>query len=257
MDERIRQVNDLAKQEAALDFQRPVQQPTEISAFMRIAVEKGDVATIDKLASLYERAAEKSAEQQFNSALTAFQNEAKVIGKNRKVEYVNKSGVKTAYGFVDFEHLTEQIRPLLDKHGLAFSHDTSIDEKQMMTVTCTLRHVLGHREKSSFTLPTTAQTPAMSDQQRYAAALTFARRYTLIQALGLATGEIDADEVHEAAGPTITEAQAQSLYDMLVEVGADLERFKAIYKIAALTDLPVSKLDDAMAKIEAKRKGKK
>lgn len=249
---------DIVKQnEAALDFQRPTQQPSEISTFMRIAVEKGDVATIDKLAALYERASEKSAEQAFNSALTSFQNEAKVIEKNRKVDYVSKSGTKTSYGFVDFEHLTEQIRPLLDKHGLAFSHDTSIDDKQMMTVTCTLRHVLGHREKSSFTLPTTAQTPAMSDQQRYAAALTFARRYTLIQALGLATGEPDPDDMGgEDVGPKITEQQANSLNDALIQVNADIPAFKRVFKIDKLTDLPVGELNKAHKMIEVKRKAK-
>lgn len=194
-------------------------------------------------------------EQAFNAALSAFQNEIKTIEKNRQVDFVSQKGGKVKYSFVDLENLIEQIRPVLEKHGFAFSHDTAIDSGQMMTVTCTLRHVGGHREKSSFTLPTTAQTSLMSDQQRYAAALTFARRYTLIQILGLATGDADPDDITDPT--TITEEQQRSLNDALIEVQADRERFLKFMGVSKLADIRAADLSKAWQAIDSKRKGQK
>jgi hypothetical protein len=136
-----------------------------------------------KLVELYERVMAKDAEAQFLEAKRAFQSKCPVIGKNRETE----SGPK--YRYADFEKIAKAIRPLLDEFGFCYDFAQSFD-KDIVKVTCYLRHRAGHVEATEFSGPW-ATKAGMSEIQKSASATTFCQRYALRAALGLPIGEDD------------------------------------------------------------------
>lgn len=230
-------------------------EPSMIQIIERAVSEKLPAAELEKLLNVYVAVEARNAEQAFNRALNDFQVECRTIMKNKTVDFTStRGGGRVKYGYTDLESLLDQIRPLMTQHGFSFSHDTVVDVSQMMTVVCTLRHVAGHRESASITLPTTAGTTLMSDQQRYAATLTFARRYTLVQILGLAFGDPDIDEI---ADPTvITPEQAKQLRGQLAELGADVQLFNSFFGIEAVERLRAADWQQSQLLIAQKRKEK-
>lgn len=91
------------------------------------------------------------------------------------------------------------LQPLLSKYGLSFRFETSF-EKNMITVHCIIQHSNGHFEKTSFSLPVDP-SPHMSPIQQYGSTITYAKRYALSLALGLATEE-DTDALEVAKTET-------------------------------------------------------
>lgn len=143
-----------------------------------------------QLVSLYERVMAKDAEAQFLEAKRAFQAECPVIGKNRTVDAEGRDGKRgPQYRFADLEKIVHTIRPLLEKHGFSYDFAQSYD-KDIVTVTCFLRHAAGHVEATKFSGPWETRA-SMSAIQKSASATTFCQRYALRLALGLPVGEDD------------------------------------------------------------------
>jgi len=139
-----------------------------------------------QLVALYERVMAKDAEAQFLEAKRAFQAECPVIGKNREAKLGEG---KANYRFADLEKITRVIRPLLEAHGFSYDFAQEYD-KEVVTVTCFLRHAAGHVEATKFSGPW-ATNAGMSAIQKSASATTFCQRYALRMALGLPVGEDD------------------------------------------------------------------
>jgi hypothetical protein len=85
--------------------------------------------------------------------------------------------------------------------------------------------------------------------------MTYAQRYSLIQALGLTTCDEDDDGATASADvDTITESQAADLDTAIENVRGDKAKFCKFFGVSSLTELPASKLRDALAMIETKRR---
>lgn len=128
-----------------------------------------------------------------------------------------------------------------------------------MNVSCKLSHVGGHSISSSFPIPVESKAGA-SKQQHYASASTYARRYSLIQVLGLTTTEHDNDG-NEAKAPenteTISEDEVHSLNDELIEVEADVVAFYSAFGVVKLSELTPEQLKQARKMIDVKRQARK
>ena len=211
---------------------------------------RADVAVIEKLVDLQDRMQRRSAELEFAEALAAFQDECPAIPRSSKAEIIMKSGGKFGYIYADFEQIVETARPHLRKHGLSFSFDSRVDDKGMLTATGTLRHVNGHSIASNFTLPTSSAS-AMSDQQRFGAALTFAKRQVLISVLGLSL--TDPDPENEIDPTKIDEAQCATILALIDETQANIFKFLEHFSIEAVDGLLASDYRKAIAMLERKR----
>ena len=152
-----------------------------IMALMQQGIDRGMTPeALGQLASLYERFAAKDAESQFLEAKRAFQSECPVIGKNREAKLGEG---KANYRFADLEKIMRVIRPILEAHGFSYDFAQEYD-KEVVTVTCFLRHSAGHVEATKFSGPW-ATNAGMSAIQKSASATTFCQRYALRMALGL------------------------------------------------------------------------
>lgn len=226
---------------------------TDVDALVRIALERGDVAvdTIERLVALRERVEDRAAREAFVGAMSEFQAECPPISKNRTARVKTKTGGSYSYGYATLAEIAETVRPILAGLGLSYTWD-SVVEEGTIRVTCTLRHAHGHSETATFTAPTDAATSAMSKQQEVAAALTYGRRQSLVQVLGLTTADDDTDG-RTTPPKTISEKQAAEISALIEHVGADRERFLQWIGVGAVDDIPAARHREAVQALERKR----
>lgn len=224
-----------------------------IGAVLHLAIEKGITPEgLEKLVALHERMAARSAAQEFAQSMAAFQSECPSIRKESTAQIATRSGGSYSYKFAELDTIARTIQPLMNKHGLSYTWDSTMNGGTL-ECTCTVRHVNGHSVTAKFACPTDSAS-AMSNQQKNAAALTYARRQSLIQVLGLTTCDPDTDGAGSAAGSKISESQAANIDHVIDEVGVDRVRFLAYFGVQSLEDIPASRFGEAMRLLEEKRK---
>ena len=237
--------------------------PAQMPELMRLAVEKGGVEALEKLVAMHERMADRMAAQEFAAAMAAFQEECPPIRKTSVAKVVTKSGGSYTYVYAELDEIARTVRPLLHKHGLTYAWDSKLSESgSMLCVICTVSHANGHKLTASFEEPTEALTQAMSPQQRYAAALTFGRRQTLVSVLGLTTCDPDDDGAAKEPEATVTPEQVDILEALIDQRPAGsrsrlLEYILAQWGCAGLEDLPTSRFEWLKADLETKIKAQK
>lgn len=228
---------------------------SDIARILTLAVEtKVPVETIERLVALQERMLDRSAAAEFNAALAAFQHECPSIPKTSIAKIATKSGGDYGYRYAELDQIAKVTRPLLQKHGLAYSWDMEMQDAKVVC-TCTLRHVAGHSQSAKFVAPTDAAA-SMSGPQKHAAALTYARRQSLIQVLGLTTTDPDTDA---GAPKKITDEQVMALNDLIQDSGTDLKQFLGYMAVEAVADINAADFKKAEQALQAKlrAKGKK
>lgn len=154
-------------------------------------INKGvSVDTMERLLIIRREVKVEQAREAFNFAMSAFQSECPTVKKNKGVK--NKDG-SMRYKFASLDFIVEQVRPFMQKYRLSYTIDAEVDDK-WVRATCRVTHELGHSETSTFKVPVDANA-FMSQPQKFAAALTFAKRYAFCNVLGILTGDDDTDAV--------------------------------------------------------------
>lgn len=149
------------------------------------------VETLERLFDLRAKVKAEAAKEAFVEALGSFQMACPVIKKTRRV--LEKNSTKVRYQFAPLDGITDQIKvPMRDNH-LSYSWDTKHVDGNM-EVTCKITHKLGHSETSMMEIPIDKEG-YMTAPQKVASAVTFAKRYTLLNALGITTADEDTDAV--------------------------------------------------------------
>lgn len=220
-----------------------------IENILRIAIEKDvDVGTLERLVALSERISERQAASEFNGALAAFQAECPSIEKTSKASITTKSGGQYEYRYAELDEIAKTTRPILQKYGLSYTWDSEMAGDKII-VTCTVRHIGGHSQTAKFTTPTESLSTGMSAQQKHASALTYARRQSLIQALGLTTTDADADAVstEKISADDVAEIEAA-----LAATGSDLTKFLQYMRIGHIEEMPKRDLLKARAALKRK-----
>lgn len=221
-------------------------------AMLAGAVERGaPVEAIERLVALIREEQDRSAAREFARARAEFQAECPIIPKSSKAKITTKSGTSFAYAYAELDEIAETVRPFLHRHGFSYSWDADFDGASVKC-SCTMTHSAGHSETKHFSAPTDAAS-SMSGPQRNAAALTYAKRQSLLMALGISTGE-PSDDAMEGSTETVSDEQIANLAALAQEVGADMGRFLAYLKVADLRELRANDYARAVAALEQKRK---
>lgn len=163
---------------------------TAPNQLIALALERNaDPTTLSKLMDLQERWEAGRARKAYVAAMTAFKQEAPaVLKKNDKVDFQSSKG-RTAYNYANLGSIVQEITAVLGKHHLSASWST--DQKGPdVTVTCNITHAAGHRESVTLTGPID-ESGNKNRIQAVGSTVTYLQRYTLLAALGLATGEDD------------------------------------------------------------------
>lgn len=107
-----------------------------------------------------------------------------------QTELSNPSKNQQGYGYkyADLSSILDQVKPVLQKHGLAITQTSSDDGNGKVGVTTTLLHESGEYISDTLRLPI-PEMKGTTSTQAAGAALTYARRYAISSILNIAADE--------------------------------------------------------------------
>lgn len=125
-------------------------------------------------------------QQEWTKAFVAACSEMPPISKNKTARVKMKAGGEFSYSYADLPDIIDSVRPVLGAHGLGIGQTVESNGPGTIAVTTRIYHSAGHSESFG---PLTL--PAGNDAQSAGSAITYARRYSLCAALGIAADEDD------------------------------------------------------------------
>ena len=134
-----------------------------------------------------------------NPAFAAFVAACGELSNPPKTSKVN-AGAKS-YHFAPLPEILDLARPVLARHALAVRFQTQPDGGNIL-VTCEVVHATGTVVSAA-----SLYSPSNANMQVVGSGLTYARRYTLVAALGIAAD--DDDDGEATARPALKAAPAQ------------------------------------------------
>ena len=226
----------------------PAAPVTPMDLISRAQASNSSIEQMQQLFDLQLRYEANEARKAYNDAMSNFREECPTINRGRKVEHNSTK-------FAGLAESIEAIRPFLSKYGLSHQWKTR-QEGATITVECTVTHRTGHSESTSLAA-SPDKSGGKNDIQAIGSTVSYLERYTLYAILGLSSREMDDDG--KGAGKLadielITETQANDLLALMEEVKSDVAKFCTYYKIQSVTDLPVTKFNQAVKGLEAKRR---
>lgn len=232
--------------------QLAIQAADPVAAMLQKVIDNGvtseSVAALDKLADLYLKVQTKQAEKDFTTAFARLQSEMPTVEANKAVP--NRDGT-VRYHFAPFEEIMKVVRPLLKQHGFAVSFDSETDEKRIVAV-CTLMHEGGHRQSNRFAVRIGSGPPGSTETQADGAAMTYAKRGALCQALNIVVCGMDNDANNE--GAPLTPDQVASIKKAARAAKVDEVRFLAYAGAAQYESIAGEKYDMLMKMLAKKEK---
>lgn len=162
------------------------------AAMMLQAMAQGaSLEQVEKMMDLQERWEKREAEKAFNVALASFKAEAVEVLKRKQVAFTTRDGDTTSYKHAELSDVVDAVGPPLSKHGFSYRWDVK-QEKGEITVTCILKHSMGHSESVTMSAPPDASGKKNAIQQ-IASATSYLQRYTLKAITGVAEKGQDDD----------------------------------------------------------------
>ena len=188
-------------------------------ALIKQLVEQGKLNTegvgaIKELVHLQEHLLDRAAEQRFAAAFGALQTELGTFNATKSVP--DKQG-NTRYTYLPYDEIMRTVQPLLQKHGFSVSFSTDFKDARIVQ-TCTLQHSSGHHRDYLAFVRAGAGPYGATETQADGAAMTYAKRYALCNALNIV---VEHDTDARAEGAPITTEQAQTLREMVTETKSD------------------------------------
>lgn len=135
-----------------------------------------------------------------NPAFAAFVAACGEVSNPPKTSKVN-AGAKS-YHFAPLPEILDLVRPVLARHALAVRFQTQPDGANIL-VTCEIVHATGVVVSAA-----SLYSPSNANMQVVGSGLTYARRYTLVAALGIAADDDDDGEATTKPAPKAAPAQA-------------------------------------------------
>lgn len=204
-------------------------------------------ATVEQMKELYEL----QVEYEKNEARKAYYL-AKVAFKRERIN-ITKDKPNSQFGsnYTGIGNLVNTVNGILSTHGLDAHWEP--DQSNGLKITCVLVHELGFSESVSlFGEPD--KSGAKNPNQELKSAIT----YLKIQTYEMVTGVASTDDPGDVDGNTpvqlITGEQIANLEALISEVGADKKQCLKMFKVEKLGDLPASKYNKAVKRLQDKGK---
>lgn len=201
-----------------------------------------DVDKLERLLAMQERVLAREAEQAFNAALLAAQDEIRPI-------YRNKKNASTNSTYADLEAVSDAIDPIFRNHGFSSSFGTAdCPMEGHYRVTCRLSHTGGHSRDYQADVP--ADTAGIKGNQNktathgFGSALSYGRRYLKLLIADVPT--TDDDGRAAGNGGPINSEQLATLNGLADAVGADKIAFCRYAKVDSLSDIPAFRYNDSI-----------
>lgn len=227
---------------------RPARELTPM-VLIEAALERGISAPeLEKLTALAERWQANIAAEEFANALAEFQRRCPLITKRRSIDLGGGKGPQ----YASLDDIMRAITPILSDLGLGITFSGDMTEDGKMHVVCAVSKGR-HMHTSEITLP----APAMrvNDTQRMGAALSYARRYALCNALNIVVTNEDTDA--NGLAQTISEEQCATIREWIEGSGADEKKFCKWLAVERIADIPAAQYEVALRELQRKAGQKK
>jgi hypothetical protein len=224
------------------------------------------VAVMTGLFDLSEKIKKAKAKEAYDSDMGKFQGNCPPISKDKVV--LGKDG-KPRYSYAPLDAVVSQVKGLLMEYGFSYSTDAVVEDG-WVTAICKVTHKLGHSEHSQFKVPVDKEG-YMSAPQKFASALTFAKRYAFLNAFGIMTGDEDTDanyedkKVHTPTTEPVEKVQegTKASYDQVKKIFAlakDLDQestefkdwVKGYFKLESFNDLSITRASKLIEVLDKK-----
>lgn len=210
-----------------------------------------DMDKMERLLLMHERILAKTAEAEFNDAMTRVQAE---VGRVAADLY----NTQTRSKYASYAALDGKLRPHYTAHGFSISFDTGHDAPDgFVRVLAYVSHSGGHTRTYKALVPSDGKGAkggdVMTKTHAFGAGTQYGMRYLLKMIFNVAIGEDDNDGNDPEQPETITSDQVADLTALAEEVGAKVPQFLKYLKVDRLDDLPVGRYKAAVAALEAKR----
>lgn len=205
-----------------------------------------DVAKLEKLLGMYERAQDRSARLAYEAAFAAMTPHLPTIDERGGIK--DKAGkVQSTYAL--WEDINDAIAPVLTKHGFTLSFRPGADGDKI-TVTAILSHVDGHSERSTMALPLD-MSGSKNAVQGVGSTTSYGKRYLAINMLNI-TSRAPQDRDRDGQSAVISEDQVSQLRDLIIATGSDPVRFNGFMRVQRLEDIPASRFEAALTALNRK-----
>lgn len=193
---------------------------------------------------------DRDAKRAFNRAFVAAKKEIKPIARNQYNE-------QTKSNYTDAMAIADVVDPIIEKHGLALTYGTEpCDRDGYYRMVCDLLHEDGHEKRYEADIPidsagikgTVNKTPTHA----FGSSMTYGKRYIKMMIFDIATKDDDGNGASEE--PIIDENQVQKLRGQLQATETEEALFCKFCKIPTLEDMPLSKFEPAMKRLQNKAK---
>lgn len=208
-------------------------QQDEFAQFLRDVSSIPEHLNLQQIFDIYQKIKEDKARLSFYFALSRLQSELPAIKKNKKAEGSDGE----IYFYASYDDIFFEIQPYLQKYGFSLRFDTAYEEKAVV-VYCVLTHEDGHFETASFK----ATVQNTMDIQKWGAALTYAKRYSLSLLLGLAT-----EEDNDAQRFYVSGSSRKKANDIEQEIEMAEEDFKEEFSLSKKPQKDEEDVEDIFA----------
>lgn len=205
--------NDIAKAEEQIS----------VVQLIRDGIQSGIPAeSMERLMAMRDKELARQAESEFTRAMSEFQSRCPVIEKRKKVE--RKGGGKL-YSYAPLEDIVSQVKEPEHECGFSHSFNTAPSASGGVEVTCIIKHVGGHSERTTVYMPHTEGMNTNAAQDA-GISITYGKRLSFVSALGIMTGNEDTD------GGGYGEKSADQLYkEFTATMTAVLENYESIMAV--------------------------
>jgi hypothetical protein len=191
-----------------------------------------DIDKMERLLQMQERVSARQAEQEFAASFAQMQPNLPYISARNAIVHNGREIAK----YADWPSIARAIAPILCDHGfgLNFSFENTADS---VTVTARLKHIGGHTETNSVTLPSD-KSGAKNQVQAVGSSLTYGQRYAGCPLVGVVIEGID-DDGHTAGGGAISDDQVAMLETLVQHTKSNVPKLLEACKCRAtrLADL--------------------
>lgn len=222
------------------------------AGLLEIAVNNNvDLDKMTKLMDLKKEWEQDEARKAYHVAMTAFKANPPVIIKDM---------VNTQYNsrYASLPNIVNNTNIVLSKHDL--SANWSVSQGDLVAVTCTITHVLGHSESTTIHGPLD-ESGKKNDLQKIKSTVTYLKLSTFECITGIATSDGNLDDDGAASGDTpsqpnnvITTPQAKTINTKLNALEKKDEgataRFLKYMGVEDAATIPKSKLQAAMTALK-------
>lgn len=207
-----------------------------------------DIDKMERLLAMQERIFARTAEAEFNAAMSDCQAEMPVI----KATFENE---QTGSFYAALEEIDRVAKPIYTRHGFALSFGTTdCPIEGLYRQTCKVSHRAGHSEPRFADLPLDTMgpkgTPNKTAIQGFSSSMTYGQRIITRLVFNIVIGDDN-----DGNGPTLSKDQIAAIEARMKDVGTNKSQFLEFWRIKSLEVMPSFNFPVIMDMLD--RKGKR